>query len=239
MEGTPRTRRVEPAVGTAATHLAVDHDAGGPGSVALVTVLTGHGRGLAGDVGEQGLDVAASLQIELLLGAALLGQTHARLAGQALGQRALDRDVLVSRLQGETLGGVGRHVVGAGPLDLGDLAEVGMLVGVHHGGVAAGQDAGGGAQIHLLLLLLLGLLCCGGGGSGGGGLGVEVVVVVMLRLGVVDLVLGRGEVLLQAGILVGDRVGLAGASPGAARCRGRFSDFGRAATRGLDNSSSR
>ncbi len=100
VEATPGAAGVEPAVGAAAAHLAVDDDAARPGPWPLWQFLQAEGQ-LAGDVGEEGLDVAAALQVELLLGPALLGKAQARLARQPLGQRALDVELAVARVARE------------------------------------------------------------------------------------------------------------------------------------------
>lgn len=104
METTPRTAGVEPTIGAAAAHLAVDDDATGPGSVPLVAVLARDPGGLAGDVGEQGLDVAPPCQVQDLFWTALLGKALAGLAGQPLGEGALDVELAVAGLSRKLLG---------------------------------------------------------------------------------------------------------------------------------------
>src|SRR5699024_2594364 len=84
----PRAAGIVPAVGAAPAHLAVDHDTASPRAVALVAVLARAGRLLARHVGEEGLDVAAAHEVELLLLAALDGEAAARLRHEAAAQRA-------------------------------------------------------------------------------------------------------------------------------------------------------
>jgi hypothetical protein len=85
--------------------------------MALVAILAGDTSRLAGDVGEQGLDVAPTRQVEDLLGAALLGKALAWFARQPLSKGALDVEVDISRLPRKLLcrlehGRVDRLVVG-------------------------------------------------------------------------------------------------------------------------------
>lgn len=73
----------------------------------LVAVLARNWRRLASNVSKQSFDVAASLQVQLLLWSPLLCQAHARFPCQPLGQCTLDNDILVARLESQALGGVG------------------------------------------------------------------------------------------------------------------------------------
>lgn len=57
-----------------------------------LAVLAGPSRNLAGDVGQDGLDVAAARRVDLLVGAALDGLAQGGLGGQALAQHAVDAD---------------------------------------------------------------------------------------------------------------------------------------------------
>lgn len=148
MKRTPRTAGVEPAVGAAATHLAVIDDARGPGPVALVAVLAGPGGLFARDVSQQGLDVATSFDVELLVGTTLDGVAQGGLAGELLAEGAVDLDGA----------SVGRDD------DL--LAGDGLLILRRHGAARSGRVCGTqrpgergllglGALVHLLELLLL------------------------------------------------------------------------------------
>lgn len=128
MKAAPSTTSVEPTIGTATTHLAVDDDAASPWAMALVAVLAGHSRGLASDVGKQCLDVAPTGEVEGLLWPALLGKALARLAGQPLGERALDVEVAVPRVPGEFICGLNHGLIH--PL----VAGLHLLRGAHLGG---------------------------------------------------------------------------------------------------------
>lgn len=141
MKAAPRTTSIEPAICTATTHLAVDDDATSPWAVALVAVLARHPRGLAGDVGKQRLDVAATCEVESLLGPALLGQALAGLARQPLGEGALDVELAVPGLPCEFLGGLDH-----GLLVHRLVARLHLLRGTHLGG-------------RLVLVLLVLLVC--------------------------------------------------------------------------------
>ena len=124
VERTPSSGGIEPAIGTTTTHLAIDDDAGVPRTVALVAILAGNGGQLAGNMGEEGLHVAAAAEVEDLFRAPLRCEAHAGLTGQALGQRALDDDRAVPGLLGQDLSGSRRRPV-----------SVGMGVGMAVGGV--------------------------------------------------------------------------------------------------------
>ena len=76
--------------------------------MALVAVLAGASCLLTGHVGEQGLDVAAAHEVELLLLATLDGEAAARLRHQAAAQGGgglVEVQALVAALLGELGGG--------------------------------------------------------------------------------------------------------------------------------------
>lgn len=168
MEAAPRTARIEPAVGATTAHLTIDDDAARPRAVAFVAIFAGNPRGLASNVGEQGLDVAPARQVESLLGPALVGEALAGLACQPLGKSALDVEVAVPGVPREVLGGLdhGRvhHLV----------AGLHLMRGPHLGGrlvlvsVRVLVDMLGLCQVllHLLQLLLDGLGHAAPGGDG-------------------------------------------------------------------------
>jgi hypothetical protein len=54
---------IVPAIGTAATHLAFDHDAVGPGPMSLMAILACAGRLLSRDVGKESFHVAPADKI--------------------------------------------------------------------------------------------------------------------------------------------------------------------------------
>jgi hypothetical protein len=80
-------------------------------------------------VGQQGLDVAAALEVELLLVAALHREADAGLARQALRQGAVDCELRVAALAGKLLGGAVRRAV---VLRVHVLRRVRDLLLVHH-----------------------------------------------------------------------------------------------------------
>lgn len=98
MKGTAGSRSIEPAIGAAATHLTINDDATGPRAMTFVAVLTLLGGLLASNVREQSFNIAATRQVEALLGATLVSQTHTGLVGQSLRQCALYNDVRVAGL---------------------------------------------------------------------------------------------------------------------------------------------
>ncbi len=155
MEAAAGAARVEPAVCAAAAHLAIDDDTADPRAMPFMAVLAGQAGGLAGDVGEQGLDVAAAAEVELLVRAALLGEAAADLAGEALGQGALDVEIRVARLEGEYVSHLGRAVTLRGRLLL-LLLRVGRQA--VRGGVGAAH-LGRGLVLVLVLVheLVLGM----------------------------------------------------------------------------------
>lgn len=110
MKRTPRTAGIEPAVRAAATYLAVINNALGPGPVALMAVLAGSRRNLAGDMCQEGLDVAPALDVEPLLDAALDGLALGGLVGQALAQHAVDADAVAVGSLDDLGAGRGRGV---------------------------------------------------------------------------------------------------------------------------------
>lgn len=190
MKAATGTASVEPAVGTATTHLAVDDDAAVPWAVALVAVLARHTGFHPGDVRKQGLDVASAGEVEGLLRAALLRMALAGLPRQSFRQGAVQVQAVVSRLLGELLCGLDRGVHGRLLLHVGHahlaldllvvdvgqpLPEVRMPL-VVVGLAAIGEDAGGGTEADV------------GGQAGGGGM----VLVVQIGIGIgVDLGVGR------------------------------------------------
>lgn len=190
MKAAAGTASVKPAVGTAATHLAVDDDAAAPWAVALVAVLARHTSFHPGDVRKQGLDVASAAEVEGLLRAALLRMALAGLPRQSFRQGAIQVQAVVSRLLSELLCGLDRGVHGRLLLHVGHthlaldllvvdvgqpLPEVRMPL-VVVGLAAIGEDAGGGTEVDV------------GGEAGGGGM----VLVVQIGVGIgVDLGVGR------------------------------------------------
>lgn len=187
VERTSRAGSIEPAVGTAAAHLAVDYDTAVPRPVSLVAVLARDRGQFAGDVREERLDVAPSRQIQRLLGSALVCEPQAGVSRQALRQRALDDKVVVSRVLRQLLRGRGHSGVHTMTTHL-DRNLLGRLRGGLHAvvhsrlflvhqtsrrrcGTPVGQDVGGGAEVHVL---------CVAGGMGSSG---SRVVVLHLRLG--------------------------------------------------------
>lgn len=104
MKAAPGTAGVEPAVRATAAHLPVDHYTTSPGAVAFVAVLTRRRCHLPGYVGEQCLDIATALEIELLVRAALLRQPQTRLSGKALRQRAFHVKLTVAGVARKFLG---------------------------------------------------------------------------------------------------------------------------------------
>ncbi len=127
--------------------------------MAFVTVFAGNARGLASDVGKQGLDVASAGQVESLLGPALVGEALAGLACQPLGQSALDVEITVPGVPREVLGGLDHGWVHN------RVAGLHLMRGSHLGGrlvlvsVRVLVDMLGLCQVllHLLQLLLDGL----------------------------------------------------------------------------------
>ena len=158
MEAAPRTARIEPTVGATTAHLTIDDDAARPRAVAFVAIFAGNPRGLASNVGEQGLNVAPARQVESLLGPALVGEALAGLACQPLGKSALDVEVAVPGVPREVLGGLdhgrvhhrvaGLHLM-RGPHLGGRLVLVSVRVLVDMLGLCQ-------ALLHLLQLLLNG-----------------------------------------------------------------------------------
>lgn len=84
------TTGIKPAIGTAAAHLAVHHNAAGPWTVALVAILTRDASRLTSNVSEQSFNIASTCQVQHLLRAPLLGKTMTRLTSQSLGKSTLD-----------------------------------------------------------------------------------------------------------------------------------------------------
>lgn len=105
MEGTSCTARVEPAIGAAAAHLAIDNYTLSPRAMAFVAVFTWRRGYFASNMCKEGLDVASPLKIENLLHATLLGMAHAGLAGEALTHGTIDNKVIAT-LACHLLGGL-------------------------------------------------------------------------------------------------------------------------------------
>lgn len=96
---------VEPAVGTTAAHLAIVHHALRPRPMALAAVLARLRRCLARHMGKQRFHIAAALNVELLVDAALDRLAQRRLSRQLLAHGAVNLDLV-------SVGGI-RHVCGS------------------------------------------------------------------------------------------------------------------------------
>ncbi len=63
MKGASGARGIEPAVGTAPAHLAVNHNTGSPRAMSLATVLARCRELVPGDMREEGLDIAPPTEV--------------------------------------------------------------------------------------------------------------------------------------------------------------------------------
>lgn len=93
MKRTSRATRVVPTISATSTHLALIDNAFRPRPMALVAILALLGRRLSRHVCKQSFNIAASVEIQLLVGSPLRWLAHCWIFAESLAQRAFDLDL--------------------------------------------------------------------------------------------------------------------------------------------------